>query len=341
MGESMGNDILEKYRNTSSKLKKRFLRKPNVTEACESFTSLAKQCEHLELPAYAGLCWIAAARCEGSLLNNIGETSSLVQSARQFFKAEENDFNLGCTSVSGEYLQAGLSCYAHAATRYPEGCSFPIGLDLEIVDFLKRIDRSEFVQSYLKDAVELSKGGSDTHKYCLELLASHFIDIGDYLAALQTYLEISKLLQNLPLNGARCEALLNCEINCVFLLLILRPSAQKLSSDLTKILEKYTWEDENDPSLKVSRMSAELFLLLQSLVTICQSVDTSSLVDLETDFWPWLSKQQKELLRTLVKNYYHYVCLLISHPLSFGSHYLEKWGKVFLTHIDTTTTANV
>ncbi|CAH1999319.1 unnamed protein product [Acanthoscelides obtectus] len=317
MGESTENNILEQYRNTSGKLRKRFLRKPNVTEACESFTTLAKQCESLELPAYAGLCWIAAARCEGSLLNNTGETSSLVQSARQFFKAEENDFNLGCSSVSGEYLQAGLSCYAHAATRYPEGCIIPIGLDLEIVDFLKCIDRSEFVHSYLNDAVELSKGGCDTYKHCLELLASHFIDIGDYLAALQTLLEIAKLLQILPLNGARCEALLNCEIICVFLLLILRPSAQKLSSDLTKILEKYTWGDENDPSLKVSKMSAELFLLLQSLVTICQSVDTSGLVDLEADFWPWLSKQQKELLRTLVKNYYHCICLLVHYPPNF------------------------
>ncbi|KAJ8965131.1 hypothetical protein NQ314_004356 [Rhamnusium bicolor] len=83
----------------------RFLRKPNLTEACDSFVTLAKQCETFELPAYAGLCWIAAARCEGSLSNNTGETSCLIQSARQFLKAEEYDFNLGCNSVSGENLQ--------------------------------------------------------------------------------------------------------------------------------------------------------------------------------------------------------------------------------------------
>lgn len=85
--------------------RRRFLRKPNVTEACESFTSLAKHCESLELPAYAGLCWIAVARCEGSLLNSTEETACLLNSGRQFMRAETNDFNLGCHSVSGEYLQ--------------------------------------------------------------------------------------------------------------------------------------------------------------------------------------------------------------------------------------------
>lgn len=51
------------------------------------------------------------------------------------------------------------------------------------------------------------------------------------------------------------------------------------------------------------KMSENMFLLLQSLVTICQSLDTSGLIDLESEFWPLLSKQQKELLRILVKSY--------------------------------------
>ncbi|XP_018568149.1 factor VIII intron 22 protein-like [Anoplophora glabripennis] len=303
MSETTGSEILDQYRNISIKLKKRFLRKPNVTEACESFVSLAKQCETLELPAYAGLCWIAAARCEGSLSNNTGETSCLVQSGRQFLKAEENDFNLGCSSVSGENLQAGLSCYTHASSRFPDNCSIPIGLNLELTEFLKKIDRTEYIQSYLENAIELSEGRSDTNIYCLELMASHFVDRGDYLAALETYLEMFRLLKQLPINGSRCETLLKCEIYCVFLLLILRPSPQKLSANLAKILEKYTWGDKNDTSLKACKMTDNMFLLLQSLVTICQSLDTTGLIDLESEFWPLLSKQQKELLRILVRSY--------------------------------------
>ncbi|KAJ8965130.1 hypothetical protein NQ314_004355 [Rhamnusium bicolor] len=50
-------------------------------------------------------------------------------------------------------------------------------------------------------------------------------------------------------------------------------------------------------------MTEKMFILLQSLVTICQSLDTSGLVDLESEFWQLLSKQEKELLRILVKIY--------------------------------------
>lgn len=52
------------------------------------------------------------------------------------------------------------------------------------------------------------------------------------------------------MNGSRSELLLKCEVNCVFLLLILRPSPQKIVPELTKILEKYTWGEKNDPILK-------------------------------------------------------------------------------------------
>ncbi|XP_023022583.2 huntingtin-associated protein 40 kDa [Leptinotarsa decemlineata] len=297
------NDILEHYINISSKLKKRFLRKPNITEACDSFISLAKKCETLELPAYSSLCYIAAARCEGSLLNNTGETSCLVQSARVLFEAEKSDRDLGCKNLSGEYLQAGLSCYAHAESRYSESCSIPISLNLEIVEFLKRIGKNEYTHLYIENSVELSKARCNTIIHCLQLLASHFINCGDFLASLEVFLEISKLADNSTPNGNRSEILLKCEINSVLLLLILRPSPQKLSPCLAKILEKYTWGDKNDSSLRACRMTEEMFLLLQSLVTTCQSLDTSSLLDLESDFWKLLFKEEKELLRILVKTY--------------------------------------
>ncbi|CAG9831789.1 unnamed protein product [Diabrotica balteata] len=301
--EYVDNDLLDKYMTISNKLKKRFLKKPNVAEACESFSSLAKQCESLELPVYAGLCWIAAARCEGSLLNNTGETSCLIHSARQLMKAEEIDREICCETVYGEYLQAGLSSCAHAASRLSKNCILPLCLDLEIIDFLKRINKPEYIESFAEDAVELSVEHCGSRIYALELMASHFIKTGDYLAALETFFEISKLLEKCVPNGFRSEILLKCEINSIFLLLILRPNPQKLAPHLTRILEKYTWGDTNDESLKACRMTSEIFYLLCSLVTICQSLDTSSLVDLESDFWKVLSKEQKELLRILLRIY--------------------------------------
>ncbi|CAG9864284.1 unnamed protein product [Phyllotreta striolata] len=303
--DSVNLDLLDQYMAISNKLKKRFLKRPNLAEACESFIELAKHCESLDLPVYAGLCWRAAASCEDSSSNNIGETSCLVQSARQLLKAEETDARVNCKSVYGEYLQAGLSCCAYAASKnkFGDGCSMQICLDLEIIDFLRRINKVEYVESYLEDAVELCKDRCDSRIYCLELFASLFIKSGDFLAALETYYEITKIIENSTLNGARCEILLKCEVNSVLLLLILRPNPQKLPARLAKILEKYTWGDVNDVSLQICKMTENVFNLLNSLVMTCQSLDTSSLVELETELWSILSKEQKELLRILLKTY--------------------------------------
>lgn len=302
--ETTGYEVLDQYRNITSKLKKRFLRKPNETEASESFATLGQQCESQDLPQYAALSWTAAARCEGTLGNAVNETSYLLCSARQFLKAEEENVNIGCTSVSTEHLQAGLLNYTHASRRYGEDCLIPIGLDLEIADFLKRMGRTEYLETYLENVVQLSDGTQDIHLHCLELLASYFVSSGEYVLALNTFQEITKLLETLPRNGQRCEMLLKCEVTSVFLLLILRPSPQNIASNLAKILEKYTWGDHNDSSLQTCRMSEKLFLLMQSLVIICQSLDTSSLEDIESEFWEFLSTEQKDLLRILVKLYY-------------------------------------
>lgn len=82
------------------------------------------------------------------------------------------------------------------------------------------------------------------------MIPTIFYITGDYLAALETFFEITKIVQNSTTNGSRFNILLKCEINSVLLLLILRPNPQKLSQHLAKILEKYTWGDMNDASLQ-------------------------------------------------------------------------------------------
>lgn len=71
---------------------------------------LALQCEREELPQYAGLCWIAAARCESSLGNASGEAWDLVRAGRQFLRAEICGKNLGCPSPGGEHVQVLHVC---------------------------------------------------------------------------------------------------------------------------------------------------------------------------------------------------------------------------------------
>lgn len=81
-------------------------------------------------------------------------------------------------------------------------------------------------------------------------VAVFYVCIGDYYAALDTFSEITHLLENCPHNGARSDMLLRCEISRVLLLLILRPTPQRLAPHLAKLLEKYTWGDKNDKSLR-------------------------------------------------------------------------------------------
>lgn len=83
---------------------RRYFRKPNVTEASRAFTSLGQQCEMNELLPYSGMCWIAAARCEGSLGNTPSEVNCLVRAARQFIKTESKEKSLGYPT-SDENLQ--------------------------------------------------------------------------------------------------------------------------------------------------------------------------------------------------------------------------------------------
>ncbi|XP_076267818.1 40-kDa huntingtin-associated protein-like [Rhynchophorus ferrugineus] len=303
--EGSGCNILERYRNISNKLKKRFLRKPNEMEGAESFASLGRYCESQDLNSYAALSWTAASRCEGILGNTVGETAYLVRATRQFLKSEKNDIHIGFVSVPTENLQAGLNSCMLACTKYPKDSILQTGLYLELVDFLKEIGKIELMQPYLKGAIQLSQGKHDTNIHCLEKFALHFISIGDYVSALQTYQEIMRIIDRLPKNGYRCDILLKCEINSVFLLLILRPNTLNIAPNLAKILEKYTWGDKSDNILQACKMSEMLFILLQSLVVICQSLDKSSLEDLEVEFWPFLSSEQKNLLRVLIKLYCH------------------------------------
>ncbi|XP_030745347.1 factor VIII intron 22 protein-like [Sitophilus oryzae] len=301
--ESHSHHILDQYRSISNKLKKRFLRKTNETEGAESFAGLAQCCESQDLHSYAAMGWTAAARCEGALGNTIRETSYLLRAGRQFLQSEESDFKTGCISVPTENLQAGLSSYIHACTRYPEDSVIPTGLYLELGEFLNRIGHIELTETFLRTAVQVSQQKYDTNIHCLDLLASHFTYTGDYVSALQTYQEMVKILLNLPNNGYRCDVLLKCEVNSVFILLILKPSTQNITPNLVKVLEKYTWGDKSDSVVQACQMSENLFILMQSLVIICQSLDTSSLQHLESEFWRFLSSDQKDLLRILVRLY--------------------------------------
>ena len=102
-----GSEFLPEFKGIHNKLKKRFLRKPNVSEASEQFSKLAKKMHSREEPQYEGLCHLAVARCERSLGNASGESEALLVAARSFLKAELATRSIGCPSLE-EHFQAAI-----------------------------------------------------------------------------------------------------------------------------------------------------------------------------------------------------------------------------------------
>ncbi|KAJ8319280.1 hypothetical protein KUTeg_004371 [Tegillarca granosa] len=222
-------DVLGRYRAISNKLKKRFLKRPNVAEG----TSLAKSLQQQECHQYAGFCCLAQARCEHTLANAAGEAHALTEAARAFLQAELSNRELKCPKNNHVSLSAALC--------------------IELGNALKELNKPGEAMSHFQRAAELQ---SQSPLDCLQSLgsvASCKIDIKDYDGALGVLTEMAYLAQERggssitgkPI-GAYCDVLARCEISRVLLLMLLQPTPQRIRPEHAQTLEKYTWETNED-----------------------------------------------------------------------------------------------
>ncbi|XP_049622934.1 LOW QUALITY PROTEIN: 40-kDa huntingtin-associated protein-like [Suncus etruscus] len=109
-------DFLARYRQVSSKLKKRFLRKPNVAEASEQFAQLGRELRAQECLPYAAWCQLAVARCQQALFHGPGEALALTEAARLFLRQGARRAASGSAAprAYGEQLQAAASALGAA-----------------------------------------------------------------------------------------------------------------------------------------------------------------------------------------------------------------------------------
>ncbi|KAL0588844.1 40-kDa huntingtin-associated protein [Plecturocebus cupreus] len=114
-------DFLARYRLVSNKLKKRFLRKPNVAEAGEQFGQLGRELRAQECLLYAAWCQLAVARCQQALFHGPGEALALTEAARLFLRQERDARQrLVCPAAYGEPLQAAASALGAAVRLHLE-----------------------------------------------------------------------------------------------------------------------------------------------------------------------------------------------------------------------------
>lgn len=101
------------------------------------------------------------------------------------------------------------------------------------------------------------------------------------------------------LQGPYQEILAHCEIGRVLLLMLLQPTPQRIRPQHAQILEKYSEESDIATDSYPDYMNKDLFLLLQSVVTVCQSHDVDALKELEKELWTYLEPEQQHLLHLI------------------------------------------
>ncbi|KAI5089981.1 factor VIII intron 22 protein isoform X1 [Silurus meridionalis] len=311
-------DFLTRYRIVSNKLKKRFLRKPNVAEASEQFGQLAKELKQQDCLQYAAFCNLAMARCEQTLFNAPGEALALTDAARLFLASEQEIRALQAPGFD-EHLQAALNCYSFAIKVYIE-MNQPVmaaSLSLELGKALKariiswkncEMNKPGEAIVHFQRAAELQSQMPIEALLSFGEMASCKILSRDYDGALAVFSEMQAMCQerglqlpgtNTPV-GAFLDIVAKCEISRVLLLMLLEPPPQKLLPEHAQTLERYAWESFDSHS-QVNFLAEDVFLLLQSVVMACQEKDIESLKSLQTELWPHLSAEQNHLLHLLVQ----------------------------------------
>ncbi|XP_050442281.1 40-kDa huntingtin-associated protein-like [Adelges cooleyi] len=297
-------EIILHYKYILNKTKKKLFRKLNTLEPSDLFAKLANSCQKNDKNAYAALCWQAVAKCEESMGHNCEEALAHQKAARQFFQEFKKTESSGFVSPYNEYLQAGLSEMCHAEDSF-RGNSFEnilkTSVRLETANTLVglgKLDEASFIASSLTDIPQENNALKLT---VLEQITSIQILSGDYEGALLTFTEIANVASNIHSDtlGVHSDILARCEISRVFLFLILKPTRQKMPSDLTSVLEKYMWIN-GDFDSPVTFISDELFRLLRSLVKAYQLGETSCLYTIESDLSSHLTLEQRHLLSVLI-----------------------------------------
>jgi hypothetical protein len=108
-----GQELFAQYRAISAKLKKRFMKKPNVKEASEDYGKLANRLKNEDNPHYSAMCFQAMAKCDRLMGDSSGEAEAWANAGRQFFTAEELLFSAHHASYR-ESLDAGVHCFIMA-----------------------------------------------------------------------------------------------------------------------------------------------------------------------------------------------------------------------------------
>lgn len=131
-------DYKSKFKSIASKLKKRFLRKPNINEAIEEYTLLSKKLEEEECYGLAACCLQQVAKLYRSVGNTVSESGALQAAAHQYLNAEiYTTIETGIITFN-EDLMSAISVYEEAIKLHCENNERQLAakLCLELADIV-------------------------------------------------------------------------------------------------------------------------------------------------------------------------------------------------------------
>ncbi|XP_039264935.2 40-kDa huntingtin-associated protein-like [Styela clava] len=316
MGEEV--DFFNFHRAAASKLKKRFLKKPNVAEASSEFEQLKNHLSRIECFPYAGFTAIARAKCEQGLLNQSGEVDSLIEAARFFLKADKEIDEMNCPNFH-EHLECSMGCFNMAIKIYEEnGMSVAAGsVCLEQAEFYKQTHRYDQAIQHYQRAVEYFSGlpsqaisTMDKVMFCQTL-------IRDFRSALNSSMDMMKLIKKegayhldrvTPL-GCYNDYYKKCEVTRLLLLLLLQPRPLAINKDYAEVFQQYTWPDEESMAsgshILDTLLGEDLFIFLRSVVMACSGGDIDAIKTVQDGVKDYISVEQNVLLQRIVDEYCH------------------------------------
>lgn len=150
-------DFLGAYREVTGRLKKRFLRKPNASQASEELSGLGRRLNEQGAHPYAAFFSQAAARCEKEAGNEQREAEALTEAARRFMTSVRDAKRLRTLHFQ-EDLVSAVQCFKDAVGLYmAQGQqTLAASLYLELADVLScELERSSEAVPFYKETVEL------------------------------------------------------------------------------------------------------------------------------------------------------------------------------------------
>lgn len=297
--DGRSQDLFAQYRAIAAKLKKRFMKKPNVKEASEDYGKLANALKNEENPQCAAMCFQAMAKCDHLMGDSSGEAEAWANAGRQFFTVEEMLFSAHHASYE-ESLEAGIHCFLMAIhTHERTGESVLAAMFcLELAQRLMYFENFHEAARFFQRAVDHQNHKPECQLQTLEQLAICKIRLRQYDGALGVYTKICN--ETKGKSGPYEIMREKCEISTLLLLLMLKIPERSLRAEHLQLLGKYS-KDILDLNMEGSDENLDKFIFMQSLIEAVKRKDYNEMEVIRPKLWKLLDVEQRNLFHLLME----------------------------------------